>query len=225
MPMNSCVIQAHPSGPPKANGPFTFSSLHPTALNTCGPILSKKIFGPPVLSCSPCPRLVPEGPYGTVSCNPCPASPHRTQPTAKTITPTGDRQALCGPLARRPFSSGSEFSSLGRSNGTVGQSGAQWRRKTSPHSHTSVTPAPNSAPASPSQPAASSSPSSGCRQAALSWPTASIFCSSRVGLAWPLCVPVPGQGRASAGPTGVSVAVGRQDPSSREGGRGEVTLQ
>ena len=72
MPMNSCVIQAHPSGPPKASGPFTSSSLHPTAWNTCGPILSKKDLCLLSSHAPHCPRLVPEGPCGTLSCNPCP---------------------------------------------------------------------------------------------------------------------------------------------------------
>lgn len=151
------------------------------------------------------------------------ASPHRTQPTAKTITPTGDRQALCGPLARRPFSSGSEFSSLAEAMELWGKAGAQWRRKTSPLPHTSVTPAPNSAPPPPSQPA-SSPPSSRVDRQPSPGPRPPSSVHPEAGLAWPFCVPVPGQGRASAGPQGSALQWAGRTAAEREAGRGDLAV-
>ena len=64
------------SGPslwsPKGQGTFYILITSSHCLNTCGPILSKKDLRLLSSSAPPCPRLVPEGPCGTLSCNPCP---------------------------------------------------------------------------------------------------------------------------------------------------------
>ena len=217
MPMNSCVIQAHPSGPPKASGPFTSSSLHPTAWNTCGPILSKKDLCLLSSHAPHCPRLVPEGPCGTLSCNPCPLQ----VPTWLSLLLRPLPQQGTGKLCVGPWPAGHSLPDL---------NSLPWPKQrdcgAKPEPSEEGRPTPHPTPPSlllrtlprlpPARPASSPPPSH--RQAALSRPTASIFCSSQSSAGLAALCPCPLAGQGLGRPTGVSVAVGRQD-GSREGGK------
>lgn len=219
MPMNSCEIQAHPSGPAKASGPFTSSSLHPTAWNTCGPILSKKDLRLLSSPAPPCPRLVPEGPRGTLSCNPCPLL---QVPTGLSLLLRPLPQQGTGKLCVGPWPPGPSLPDLNSlpwpKQRTVGQSPSLVKKEDqppTPHLQTLPRLPPESYPPI-LHPPVDRQPSLGPQ------PPSSVH--PKAGLAWPLCVPVPWQGRASAGPQGSALQWAGRMAAEREAGRDDLAV-